>query len=226
MFLGIAMGTEINTTAVAKDIYNKKISKAIKSVYDADYDFDYDSCKSFLYDFDKNGQKELVLYYYKKGEYGAKRVISVYTVKNNKVKTMIKSKVLYVDIAGPNGFVGVFKKNGKRYLACQGETGETGGGTSVKRYGKFEIYKISGTRIKKKYTAKYRLNCHSGKAKVNKKGNRITINGKKKSYKKFIRWLKSFKLSKCKREKSAYWKYRYACTGYPLNSLIYVGGFS
>ena len=232
IIISVALGTEITTTAVAEGIYNQKLFDAMDSIVNAGFDlsgYGYSSSRAFLYDFDNNGQEELVIYYFDKenDRYNTpKRVISVYTVKNNEVKTLIKSKKLYCEVAGPFGFAGVFKKNGKKYLVCQGENGETGGGTAISRSGAFYLYEVKGTKIKKQSTVKYKLSCNIRKNKINKKGTKITINGKEITYKKFLQWLDSFKLSKCKKSSGSYWKYVYSCKGEELYSHVYVGDFN
>lgn len=205
--------------------YKSKVVKAIESCQKCgDYYIDRSSVGGFLYDFDGNGVKELVLSYFKTAKINNYPcpflVCSVYTIKKGKVKTLINAKKLYADAGGPFAAVGAAKKNGKKYLFCYDETGETGGGKSIRRSGEIVLYKIKGTKAVKYKKAKYTIRSNTTKnpPKVLKTG--IKINSKKTKYKTFLNWQKAFKLYKAKRYKGGYWKYSYSSKYSGLYTLL------
>lgn len=231
IFLSIMIIGSVLTMGVSADAttntqkYRGKISNAINSCYDCgEYYIDRTDVGGFLYDFDGNGVKELVLTYFIKvnisGYSVPKLVCSVYTIKNGKTKTILKNKSLYVDAGGPFAAVGVAKKNGKKYLFCYDETGETGGGPSIRRTGEIVLYKIKGTKATKSAKAKFKIKSDTTKSPSKIKSAKIKKNGKKMSYKNFIKWQKTFKLKYAKRYKNHYWKYYYSMKIKNINNII------
>lgn len=190
--------------------YKKVIEKAIKSSEKTTY---YKKATGFLYDFDKNGTKELVVMYGKKTSYGGKYVLSVYTLKNKKLKTLMKEKTITKPVQSYSGMVAVAKKNGKSYLMLEKGYGITPHNTV------FKMYKIKGSTIKCKQIAKCSAydNYEEGESeKV------ITISGKNKTYDQFMEWQKSFKLKYGKRKlfHTQYDWYRYDSTAKSLKKLL------
>lgn len=189
--------------------YNKYIKAAVSSS---------NSCgresKGFLYDFDKNGTKELVMIYWKQSsQYGQIKVVSVYTLKGKKVKAIIKNKKLVTDTTG-GGDAGVAVKGGKRYLLVNTGSGDDSTYNTVK------LYKISSSKAKCKKTGKCSIYYDYNKRKA------VTssyISGKKTSYSKYVKWEKSFSLKYLKLKKSRFdnlYKYYYTSTAKSLSSLI------
>lgn len=157
----------------------------------------------FLFDVDGNGEKELVTYSNVQGASVPMCVANVFTVKNNKVKRLVKNKKLFDEVGGPSGFIATAKKGRKNYVVCSGETGTTGGapGEIMNRNGTINFYRIKGAKVASKIKVSYSIRFKRSSSKVKVVKAKIKINGKKKSYSKFKKWYKSFKFANVKKNK-------------------------
>ncbi len=188
--------------------YNKYIKSAVLSSKSCDM-----KATGFLYDFDKNGTKELVINYWKKSaKYGRIKVASVYTIKGKKVKTLMKNKKLVTENAS-GGDVGVAIKGKKRYLLLNKSVDGGCKETTVK------LYKISSSKAKCSKTGNCSLYYNYDKKKAVTKA---YISGKKTSYKKYVKWQKSFKLKYLKLYKAPFdtlYEYSFISTANALKKL-------
>lgn len=168
--------------------------------------------QAFFYDFDNNGTKELVYTFFDKDKTGMHcRYLSVYTIKGGKPKALIKKKFLNAEASNPSEYIGVAKKNGKKFLFLQYRNNG-----QFHEFQTMKYYKIKGAKISAKYTVKLDFNAtmtDSGKI-VNHKYS-IKVNKKKTTPAKLFKWQKSFKMGKIKRAKITYYKkfpyFEYKC---------------
>lgn len=205
------------SAATDTSLYRSKLGALIDaSPYSGDY-----VGTGFFYDFDGNGVKELVTYSSVKGDVVSKKVMNVYTIKNGKAKAIVKNKKLFLEVGGPNGFTGVAKKGKTKYVICGGETGSTGGAPDDKlnRYGSITLYKIKGAKVVKKIKASFNVTFKSKTKGIKVLKCKAKVNGKKKSYKAFSKWLRSYKVSKVSKYKRGLFGVTYYSKGTSLNSL-------
>ena len=174
ILLSLSIGFETTSQAASVKKYKKVAKSALsshKKYQNYGSYYQYFEGNSFLYDFDKNGTKELVMLYGGlKNNYPA-YYLSVYTIKNGKAKALIKKKCIQQDAGAPRQCVGVAKKKGKSYLLF-GKGNSSGNG----KYFNLTYYRVKGSKIYKKYSGK-------GSYKFKKVKN-----------KKFNKWQKSFKI--------------------------------
>lgn len=204
--------------------YGKVMLKAKLSISKADPSNFYDSADSesssntstrsqvLLYDFDGNGVKELAVTYIGMDKDNMQhRYLSVYTLKNGKPKALIKKKALYANVSAPSEYIGVAKKGKTKYLFLMYRNNSD---TDEHEY--FKYYKIKGTKIRAKYTAKLDLLAdRNNNGKISNIRHKTKLNGKKITPAKLFKWQKAFKVAKIKREKVTYQNkypfFRYKC---------------
>lgn len=201
------LGFEITANAAISychlSLYKNEFKKIYKSCYkNKKY---IDNSRAFYYDFDGNGQKELVIIATKKKSKKIGAYLYLYTIQNGKVKSIIKNRRLaYYSGEDCPAQIGLAKKKGKQYLFVRTVAidSETESESTIK------LYNIKGSKVTCKYTAisTAKFNNKSDKWKVN-----VKINSKKKSNKFFMKWQKSFKLKfvGAKENKKGYKKYFY-----------------
>lgn len=159
----------------------------------------------FLFDFNKDGTKELV---YKNtivknnnGNLIEFEAFSFYTLKKEKLKKIVKNKKILALVASSGASVAVATKKGKNYLIVDKSLG--GGHPHHKGVQTIILYKFSNNRIKKykTFTCSYELfnasvvslSCKIGKQKC--------------SFAKFKKELKTYKIKKGKLKFSGYSAY-------------------
>lgn len=168
--------------------------------------------QAFLYDFDKNGIKELVYTFFDRDANNMPcRYLSVYTIKNGKAKALIKKKFLNAEASNPSEYIGVAKKGKTAYLFLQYRNNG-----QFHEFQTVKYYKIKGSKISCKKTVKIDFNADmSNSGKITNIRYKIKVNNKKKTPSKLYKWQKTFKMSKIKRSKSKYMKkyvyYSYSC---------------
>ncbi len=199
LLLTVGIGTHTVSNAASIKKYKGVVSKALSShkKYQSYNDY-YELFKgnSFLYDFDNNGIKELVMLYGGSKNNSPSYFLSVYTIKKGKAKAIIKNRCIQQDAGTPKQCVGVAKKKGKTYLFLG-----KGNSLGMGNYFNLTFYKIKGSGISKKYTGsgKYTFRfTNSNKTKVTTK---TKINGKKVKNSKFNKWQKSFSFKYVKKTK-------------------------
>lgn len=158
----------------------------------------------FLYDFNKDGVKELVMTYVE--TYGLPVYYAVYTIKNGRPKKLCKRVLSDMGGACYKG-VGVAKKGGKRYLVTYEDCGSGDVDYNTWRRVKVNYYKVTKSKIKKYKSAYYKGKYNNIANPVKVKKRTCKISGKKVSFGKYKKFLKSFKYSKIKRKYDSYWKY-------------------
>ena len=204
--------TFFSANAASTKKYKSKVIQAFNCINKADEYGYYDSAEyaisgrtsmrsqAFLYDFDNDGTKELVMVYLGNYKSYQGHFLSVYTIKNNKVKTLIKKKFLQAAASNPEEFAGVAKKGKTNYLFLQVRNNG-----DVSEYQTFKYYKIKNGKISLKYKIKANFTAERNYyGKVGKIKHSIKINGKKKTPSQLLKWQKGFKMSKVKRQKVSF----------------------
>lgn len=192
MLLSLAIGFETTSHAASVKKYKKVAKSALsshKKYQNYGSYYQYFEGNAFLYDFDKNGTKELVMLYGGLKNNCPAYYLSVYTIKNGKAKALIKKKCIQQDAGAPRQCVGVAKKKGKSYLLF-GKGNSSGNG----KYFNLTYYRIKGSKIYKKYSGKGSYRFRYLKNNKTKAYSITKINGKKVKNKKFNKWQKSFKM--------------------------------
>lgn len=201
------IGSEISVNAEVSYCHLSKYKSVFKKVYKSCYkDKDYiDKSRAFYYDFDNNGQKELVMIATKKKSDKIGAYLYLYTIKGGKVKAIIKNRCLaYYSNEECPAQIGLSKKDGKEYLFVRKVTTDS----ETVNKSTINLYSISGSKATCKHTA-------VSTAKYNKKSEKwevtTKLNKKKKSNSFFMKWQNSFKLTFVNKKKvsDGYKKYSY-----------------
>lgn len=199
---------ELNTAAKKyKKLLEKKVKKSsIKAKYiKREMAENY---YGFLCDFDKNGTKELLTYSFNNKADNPENLFSIYTVKDNKLKALVKDKKNYISYVGnERGCVGVASKNGKNYLFEVRSSSPTDL-SEVRRTYNYIFYAVKNGKLAKVKTAKWiEVNTALGK-KYHKEfpkaytESQYKVGGKKVDNAKFIKYLKTFKFTYIGKEKA------------------------
>lgn len=195
IFSTMLLGFGVSANAAAychlskyKNVFKKVYNQSLK---DKKY---VDKSHFFYFNFEKKvklqgkGQKELVMLATKKKSKKIGAYLYVYTIKNGKVKSVIKNKHIS-DYSGEDDSVqvGVATSKGKNYLFVKKDSfdSNTSNSTTIK------LYSIKGTKAKCKYTAVSNAKYNEKKSKWNVT---VKINNKKKSNSYFMKWQKKYKL--------------------------------
>ena len=185
IIFSVLLAAPFSSNAVSVKKYKSVVKKALVSQRACEIT-DYRG-QSFLYDFDNNGTKELVMIYGEK----AKFYLSVYAVEKNKAKPIIKKQYIQSCAGNARQSIGIAKRDGKKYLIFT-KGNSFGGGY----YNNFVFYKISGSKISKKYTASERFTRNSSSQEWEAL---VKAGGKKRSLNNYVKWHKHFKVSYVKR---------------------------
>lgn len=188
------------STAQAKNKYlpyKKIVSSAInknKKIDDSSpyiTDFCAKESAGFLYDFDKNGIKELVLTNFTTDKNNIRwRVLSVYTIIRDKTVPLIKNKKINSEAGDPIIRIGVATKKGKSYLVVNYCIYQHGYYGIIKR-GNYKYFAITKNKVTLKYKTKFTLNYDGYES--NKIANEsYKLNNKKVSHSKYNSFKKSF----------------------------------
>lgn len=194
ILLSVFMISPFSVSATSEKIYKNKIKAAINAQDQlgvrgvAGY--------GFLYDFDKNGTKELVMSYASGSDYNNMNYkIDIYTIKGKKAKRIFHKSYRIMD---QGMSIGVAKKNGKRYFMLY--TMFPNGATDA--HGKILMYSINKTKVTLKITGSHKYVLYRSGTEM-KATPKMKINGKKKTVNQYMKWQKSYKLSYVKREKGS-----------------------
>lgn len=181
-------------------LYRKPVKSALAGVNE------YGESSGFLYDFNKDGKKELIMTYTDNASLPV--YYAVYTIRGNKVKKLCKNKVL--TSFGGNCFrgVGVAKKGGKRYLVTFVDFGTSDISYNAYKGVYVNYYKVTKTKIKKVKAVSFQGDYNNAVQPVKMNKRSCKINGKKVSFRKYKKTLKSFSYSRIKKKYDPYWKYQ------------------
>ena len=203
-----SLASDLNAKA---DKYKKELESKLKKSSEKKSIVKREMSENFyglLYDFDNNGTKELLTYSYNNKTEDPENLYSIYTIKNNQLKTVVKNRKNYISYVGnERGCVGIASKNGKNYLFEVKSNAPTDF-SEVRRTYNYTVYNITGGGLKKLNTAKWvEVNSAIGK-KYHKEypkaytKSQYKIDGKKVDKTKFMNFINSFKLKNLKKEKA------------------------
>ena len=139
--------------------------------------------EGFLFDFDGNGVKELVMTYYTNTDVPM-CAVSLYTIDRNRAVALLDRVPLFYDAGAPTGWAGAVKYYDNTYLAITEDNGGTGGPEAV-RDGSWRVYSIRGAEAAQVFSAEYAIGPDESSA---------TINGEPKSYEDYLAWTGEFHL--------------------------------
>ena len=165
-----------------------------------------ENATGFFYDFNKDGRKEFVAMY---AIYGDSPIYySVYTTDGENPKTLCHDRKLSSAIGATYYGVGVAKKGGKRYLVTFNDTGSGDVDYNTWRRIKVNYYKITKSKMKKVKSAYFKGTFNNVANPVKVKKRTCKISGKKVSYKKYKKLIKSYSYSRVGKHYDSYWKYQ------------------
>lgn len=128
----------------------------VQSVLDKNAPYSNERKYGLLYDIDHNGVEELILLYETTARWDASAnpmpciVTSLYTMRENKVVSLLEEAVLYPLAGGPSGFAGAVRQNDTEYFCIYSGIGETFEGKDT-----WDLYTVNGTTLKKENTIEY-----------------------------------------------------------------------